>query len=165
VSLDIARELHGEIAMLGVCLGHQTIAAALGGRVVRGAPVHGRASMIEHDARGLFEGVPNPMWVGRYHSLVVEEATLPSPLTPTARTEGGVLMAFAHRDAPVFGVQFHPESILTQHGYLLLDNFLRLAGIDTTIAPSELEAAEFRSTAIVAPLSTTVTPHAWGELP
>lgn len=165
ISLEIVRKLHCEIAMLGVCLGHQTIAAALGGQVIRGALMHGRASLIKHDGRGLFEGVPSPTRVGRYHSLVVKKATLPSSLTPTAHTEDGVLMAFEHRELPVFGVQFHPESILTSHGYLLLENFLRIAGIESISASSEIETTEYRPATGLSILSPTVTPHAWGELP
>jgi anthranilate synthase/aminodeoxychorismate synthase-like glutamine amidotransferase len=129
-SLEIVRELHKEIPILGVCLGHQTIAAALGGRVVRASePMHGRASAVFHDSNGIFTGVPSPLSACRYHSLVVEEATLPECLQVTARTADGVIMALAHRLAPVIGLQFHPESILTEHGYSLLTNYLRLAGV------------------------------------
>jgi len=129
-SLEIVHELHRQIPMLGVCLGHQAIAEALGGGVVRApAPVHGRASQITHAGVGLFERVPSPLAVGRYHSLVVEPNSLPCELRPTAWTDDGVLMAFEHSRYPVFGVQFHPESILTEFGYELLANFLRLAGL------------------------------------
>ncbi len=129
-SLEIVRELYREIPILGVCLGHQTIVAALGGRVVRALePMHGRASRIEHSGQGLFRGVANPLTVGRYHSLVVEDSSLPKELAITARSEDGTIMALAHRKLPVFGVQFHPESILTEQGYSLLANFLRLAGL------------------------------------
>jgi anthranilate synthase/aminodeoxychorismate synthase-like glutamine amidotransferase len=129
-SLEIVRELHEKIPILGVCLGHQTIAAALGGRVVQASePMHGRASAVFHDGSGVFSGLPNPLSAGRYHSLVVEESTLPECLQVTARTADGIVMAVAHRHAPVVGLQFHPESILTEHGYVLLANFLRIAGI------------------------------------
>jgi anthranilate synthase/aminodeoxychorismate synthase-like glutamine amidotransferase len=129
-SLDLVRQLHGELPILGVCLGHQTIAAALGGRVVRARePMHGRASAVLHDGRGLFASLPNPLTACRYHSLVVEEDSLPPTLEVTARTADGVVMALAHRSYPVFGVQFHPESILTEAGYPLLANYLRLAGL------------------------------------
>jgi anthranilate synthase/aminodeoxychorismate synthase-like glutamine amidotransferase len=129
-SIDLVRELHKEVPIFGVCLGHQTIAAALGGRVVRAAePMHGRASAVFHDGSGVFSGVPSPLSACRYHSLVVEESTLPECFKVTARTADGVVMALAHRRAPVVGVQFHPESILTEHGYALLANFLRIAGI------------------------------------
>jgi len=129
-SLEIVRELHAELPILGVCLGHQTIAEALGGRVVRAAePVHGRASAVFHDGQGLFAGLPNPMSACRYHSLVVEEATLPGELEATARTADGVVMALRHKRLPLVGLQFHPESILTDFGFELLANFLRLAGL------------------------------------
>ena len=130
-SLDVVRQLSGELPILGVCLGHQAIAAALGANVVRGPePVHGRSSIIRHSRRGVFEGLPHPLMVGRYHSLVVEEKSLPQELEVTARTDDGVVMALAHQRLPVVGVQFHPESILTQGGYELLANFLRIAGLD-----------------------------------
>jgi anthranilate synthase/aminodeoxychorismate synthase-like glutamine amidotransferase len=130
VSLEVVRDLHRELPILGVCLGHQTIAVALGGQVVRAdEPVHGRASDIFHSSRGIFAGLPNPLRACRYHSLVVEESTLPDELEVTARTADGVVMAIAHRDLCVIGLQFHPESILTDHGYELLDAFLRAAGL------------------------------------
>jgi para-aminobenzoate synthetase component II len=130
-SLEIVRELHREIPMLGVCLGHQAIAEALGGRVVRATlPVHGRASRMTHHGVGLFERIPSPLAVARYHSLVVEPSSLPKELRATAWTDDEVLMAFEHECYPIFGVQFHPESILTECGYELLANFLRLARID-----------------------------------
>ncbi len=128
-SLAIVRELHAEVPMLGVCLGHQTIAAALGGQVVRAAtPMHGRASLISHHGTGLFNGVPSPFTVGRYHSLVAPETELPAELRVTAWTEEGTVMALEHERHPVYGVQFHPESILTEHGYAILANFLKAAG-------------------------------------
>jgi anthranilate synthase/aminodeoxychorismate synthase-like glutamine amidotransferase len=142
-SLDIVRALHTEIPMLGVCLGHQVIAEALGSLIVRAAaPVHGRASRIEHDGAGLFAGVHSPLTVGRYHSLVVDPATLPSNLRPTAWAEDNALMAFEHNKLPIFGVQFHPESILTECGYDLLDNFLRLAGLTVASEPKVLARNE-----------------------
>jgi anthranilate synthase/aminodeoxychorismate synthase-like glutamine amidotransferase len=129
-SLEIVRELHLELPILGVCLGHQVIAEALAGRVVRAwRPVHGQASLVRHGGTGLFEGVPSPMKVGRYHSLVVEPESLPAQLRPTGWTDDSVLMAFEHLSLPVFGVQFHPESILTECGFRLLENFLRVAGL------------------------------------
>ncbi|NNJ24681.1 anthranilate synthase component II [Alienimonas chondri] len=120
-----------EVPLLGVCLGHQAIAAALGGRIVRGEPAHGVAAAVRHDGVDLFAGLPNPMPCGRYHSLVADPATLPDELAVTASLDDGTIMAFAHRTRPVRGVQFHPESVLTPHGDALLANFLNgLAGFD-----------------------------------
>lgn len=130
-SLELVRLAAGQIPLLGVCLGHQTIAAAFGGEIVRAAqPVHGRASLVRHDAAGLFAGLENPLTVGRYHSLVVREQSLPPELRVVARSDDAV-MAIAHTRWPIYGVQFHPESVLTQGGYTLLANFLRLAGISS----------------------------------
>jgi anthranilate synthase/aminodeoxychorismate synthase-like glutamine amidotransferase len=145
-SLAIVRELHEEIPILGVCLGHQAIAAALGGRVIRARePMHGRTSRIHHDAKGVFAGVPNPFSACRYHSLVVEESSLPNDLEITARTDDGVVMALAHRQLPVVGLQFHPEAILTEHGYSLLANFLRLARLRVSRAiPSLTDERAFQ---------------------
>jgi len=129
-SLAVVRELAAELPILGVCLGHQAIAAALGGRIVRAAePVHGRTSSIRHDGRGVFAGLPNPITGSRYHSLVVDGASLPDCLEVSARTGDGTVMALRHRELPVVGLQFHPESILTDHGYRLLAAFLRRAGL------------------------------------
>jgi anthranilate synthase/aminodeoxychorismate synthase-like glutamine amidotransferase len=129
-SLEAIRTLRGRVPMLGVCLGHQAIAAALGGRVIRAdEPVHGRTSPIHHDGTDLFAGIPDPMAACRYHSLVVEDRTLPAGLAITARTPDGTVMALAHAADRLYGVQFHPESILTSHGFRLLANFLDLAGI------------------------------------
>jgi len=143
VSLELVRELQGELPMLGVCLGHQTIAAACGARIVRAStPMHGRASRIAHDGAGLFADIPSPLTVGRYHSLVVDEDTLPTELRVSARTEDGVIMALEHSEHPIYGVQFHPESILTEHGYALLRNFLKLAGV--AVAAPEAAPLELR---------------------
>ncbi|MCC7476258.1 MAG: aminodeoxychorismate/anthranilate synthase component II [Pirellulales bacterium] len=144
VSLELVREFHSQLPILGVCLGHQAIAEALGGRVVRGtAPMHGQASAIRHNGTRMFEGVPMPLRVGRYHSLVVDPGTLPSSLRPTAWTEDGVLMAFEHMAYPVFGVQFHPESILTECGYKLLANFLNMAGLGSRAEAVHREPVEW----------------------
>jgi len=114
--------------LLGVCLGHQAIAARHGAAIDRAPqPRHGRSSHITHDGVGLFAGLPNPLEAGRYHSLVVREEGLPRELRIAARSEDGLVMALAHRERPVFGVQFHPESVLTPEGERLLSNFLRLA--------------------------------------
>lgn len=137
-SLEVVRQLSGELPILGVCLGHQTIGAAFGANIVRAPePVHGRTSPVHHDSQGVFRGLPSPLTVGRYHSLVVEEASLPAELLVNARTEDGVVMALAHRQRPIVGVQFHPESILTQGGYQLLVNFLCFAGLTP---PAEMPA-------------------------
>lgn len=129
-SVDVIRRLHTQIPILGVCLGHQAIVEALGGRVIRcSEAVHGRQSLVEHDGSGVFAGIPCPLPAGRYHSLVAEEAELPECLVVNARLADGTVMGVAHRELPVIGVQFHPESILTPHGYPLLANFLRLAGL------------------------------------
>lgn len=132
VSVPLIRDLAPSIPILGVCLGHQAIAAALGGQVVRAEePVHGRTSWVYHDGRRLFEKLPNPLRATRYHSLIVDELTLPTDLIVTARTDDGVPMALEHERWPLFGVQFHPESVLTQRGRSLLNNFLKLAGLPT----------------------------------
>jgi anthranilate synthase/aminodeoxychorismate synthase-like glutamine amidotransferase len=129
-SLEVVRELHADLPMLGVCLGHQAIAEAFGGRIVRAAePVHGRTSTMFHDERGVFAGTANPARVGRYHSLAVDEASLPECLEVTARTQDGVIMGLRHKTLPIVGLQFHPESILTDFGFELLANFLRIAGV------------------------------------
>jgi anthranilate synthase/aminodeoxychorismate synthase-like glutamine amidotransferase len=115
------------IPILGVCLGHQSIGQAFGGKVVRAkAPVHGKAEEIVHDGSALFRGVPRPLHAGRYHSLVVEARGLPKQLKISARTRDGIVMALRHVKLPVFGVQFHPESILTPDGQTLLRNFLEV---------------------------------------
>ena len=111
--------------ILGVCLGHQCIGAAYGAGIVRaGRPMHGKASCIRHDARGLFAGLPNPFRAARYHSLVIARDHVPPELRVTATAEDGEIMAVEHVRHPVIGLQFHPESVLTEHGYLLLDRFL-----------------------------------------
>ncbi len=124
ISVEAMRRLpEAGVPTLGVCLGHQSLAQAYGGRVIRHLPVHGKTTVIEHDGSDLFEGLPSPLTVGRYHSLVVETESLPEELVPTAHG-GGVLMAMRHRELPAYGVQFHPESVLTPEGKRLLQNFL-----------------------------------------
>jgi anthranilate synthase/aminodeoxychorismate synthase-like glutamine amidotransferase len=125
VSLEAVRRFpEAGTPLLGVCLGHQSLVQAFGGRVVRGEPVHGKTCTIAHDGRTLFAGLPDPLTVGRYHSLVADEASLPDALEVSARG-GGVVMAVRHRELPAEGVQFHPESVLTDEGRTMLANFLR----------------------------------------
>ena len=128
ISVNVVEELAGEVPLLGVCLGHQCIGQAFGGRVVSaGRLMHGKTSSIEHDGRGVFEGLPQRFEATRYHSLVVERATLPAELEISAWSEDGEIMGLRHKRLPVEGVQFHPESILTTEGKRLLANFLRIA--------------------------------------
>src|SRR5579862_9543765 len=129
VSQRVVEVLNGKIPILGVCLGHQCIGAAFGAPVVPAKrPLYGRTSRVAHDARGLFEGLPQPLVVGRYHSLIVERTpSLEAALSIDAISEEGEIMALSHRSAPTYGVQFHPESILTENGHAIFANFLRLA--------------------------------------
>jgi len=125
ICLDLLRAAAGRVPVLGVCLGHQAIGQAFGG-VVRRAdrPMHGKVSAIRHSGEGIFAGIPNPFHATRYHSLVIDPETMPDCLTATAFTEEGVIMGIRHRVFPIFGVQFHPESIASQHGHDILANFL-----------------------------------------
>ena len=123
---ELLGTLPDETPVLGVCLGHQAIGIGYGGTVDRTEPMHGKASSIRHDGSGIFEGVHDPFEAGRYHSLVVERDDLPGELRLTAWTEGGLVMGTQHRDLPRFGVQFHPESILTPEGPAIVRNFLTL---------------------------------------
>jgi anthranilate synthase component 2 len=126
VSVPVLKHFAGKLPILGVCLGHQSIGAAFGGKVVRaGQVMHGKTSVIEHTGAGVFVELPNPYTVIRYHSLAIERATLPDCLEVTAWTEDGEIMGVRHREFDIEGVQFHPESILTEHGHALLKNFLR----------------------------------------
>lgn len=128
VSLPVIHALSGRVPILGVCLGHQCIGQAFGGKVTRAErPMHGLASKIDHDGTNVFAGLPNPFNAGRYHSLIVELPKNDHVLRVTARSEEGEIMGFAHRSHPTFGVQFHPESVLTEHGHTLVDNFLKIA--------------------------------------
>jgi anthranilate synthase/aminodeoxychorismate synthase-like glutamine amidotransferase len=128
VSVDAIRGLTGEIPILGVCLGHQAIGLAFGGRIDRVVPLHGKWSSVEHAGTGIFRGVESPFQAGRYHSLVVAKEGFPAALEISATTGGGIVMGLRHRSAPTYGVQFHPESILTHHGKRILANFLEEAG-------------------------------------
>ncbi len=128
VSVEVIRTLGGVMAILGVCLGHQSIGQAYGGRIVRAKRLmHGKTSLIHHRGQGVFAGLPSPFEATRYHSLVIERDTLPDCLEVTAWTEeDDEIMGVRHRELPVEGVQFHPESILTEHGHALLSNFLKM---------------------------------------
>jgi anthranilate synthase component 2 len=130
ICLDvIALAAERKLPLLGVCLGHQAIGQHFGGKVVRApAPVHGKTSPISHNGSGLFRGLPSPYLATRYHSLVVERSSLPAELEITAWSDDGLIMGLAHRTLPIMGVQFHPESIASEHGHALLRNFLELAG-------------------------------------
>jgi anthranilate synthase component 2 len=129
ICLDVvAGAAERRVPLLGVCLGHQSIGQAFGGRIVRAPePMHGKMSDIRHDGAGLFRGLPNPLAVTRYHSLIVERSTLPTCLTVTAETDDGLIMGLSHDDLPIHGVQFHPESIATRAGHELLANFVEMA--------------------------------------
>jgi para-aminobenzoate synthetase component II len=128
ISLALIRAVAGRLPTLGICLGHQCIGQAFGGKIARAKrPLHGEPSEITHEGEGIFSGIPNRFSAGRYHSLIVELDDRDSPLAVTARSEDGEIMALEHREHPVFGVQFHPESVLTEHGHHLLRNFLSLA--------------------------------------
>ena len=143
ICVDLTRLVVGRIPLLGVCLGHQCLGEAFGGRVVRGRPVHGKVSAIEHEGIDLFSGLPAPLVVTRYHSLVVDPESLPPEIVPLAWAPDGTLMALRHRTMPAWGVQFHPEAVLTTAGHALLANFLSLGrgqeprGLATPLPPHE----------------------------
>jgi len=163
VCLELIRELGASLPMLGVCLGHQAMAAALGGEVIRAPePVHGRTSRILHHGARLFDGLPNPMIGTRYHSLIVDEATLPPELKIVARTTEDLPMALEHRLWPLFGVQFHPESVLTQGGHRILRNFLDLAGVAASAGRADgLVSPELRGAPQVEEGPLAGTPLHW----
>lgn len=127
ISLEVVKKLGDKMPILGVCLGHQAIGAAYGGDVVRTAPVHGKLSKIKHEGKGVLHGINNHFEATRYHSLVVNRGTMPKDLAITAETDDGLVMALSHKTHPVHGVQFHPESIASEHGQIILKNFLDLA--------------------------------------
>jgi anthranilate synthase component II len=129
ISIPVINHFAGKIPILGVCLGHQAIGAAFGGNVIRSAHLmHGKTSAIHHDAKGLFKEMPNPFEATRYHSLIVERSTLPACFEVTAWVAEGEIMGMRHRELPLWGVQFHPESILTVQGMDILRNFLEMSG-------------------------------------
>lgn len=131
ISLDVLERFAGKVPILGVCLGHQSIGQFYGGKVVRAPePVHGKPVIIEHDGKTIFSGIADDFAAGRYHSLVVERDSLPDELEISATTPDGLIMAMRHRTHPIEGVQFHPESILTEHGKLMLRNFIEMTDGD-----------------------------------
>ena len=138
ICLALIEAAAGKLPVLGVCLGHQAIGQAFGGKVIRGpVPMHGKLTAVQHRGEGIFQDIPTPFMATRYHSLVVERGSLPDCFSVTAETENGLIMGLAHRNLPIHGVQFHPESIASEHGHRLLGNFLRLAGLN---APSRAVA-------------------------
>ena len=159
ISTAVVRQLGERIPVLGVCLGHQCIGAAYGAEIVRaGRPMHGKPSRIHHQAQGLFAGLPSPFTATRYHSLVIAPASVPPDLKVTATSEDGEIMAVEHARNPVYGVQFHPESVLSEQGYRLLDHFLH--GIPPTPRPVPLAAdgALLSPTAEAAPIASNPPP-------
>ena len=138
ICMDVIRRYAGEVPIFGVCLGHQAIAEVFGATVSR-APelLHGKTSLVSHDGRGVFDGLPNPMTATRYHSLAVEPATVPDVLEVSARTDSGVIMGIRHRDLAVEGVQFHPESVLTEGGHRMLANWLAACGDTDAVRRSD----------------------------
>ena len=138
ICLEVVRELAGVLPIFGVCLGHQAIGEAYGARVDR-APelLHGKTSLVHHDGAGVFAGLPEPFTATRYHSLAIDPTTVPDELEVTARTDSGVIMAVRHRTLPVEGVQFHPESVLTEGGHRMLANWLTVCGDPGAVARSE----------------------------
>lgn len=129
ICLEVIRLAAGKLPILGVCLGHQSIGQAFGGTVTRGPiPMHGKTSPVRHEGSDVFGGLPTPLTATRYHSLIVARDDLPDCLQVTAETDDGVIMGLRHRELAIFGVQFHPESIASEHGHALLANFLRLSG-------------------------------------
>jgi para-aminobenzoate synthetase component II len=142
ISTEVVRRLGARIPILGVCLGHQCIGAAYGGEIVRaGRPMHGKASQIHHRGTGLFHGLPSPFRATRYHSLVIAPASVPAELEVLATAEDGEIMAVQHTRHPVYGVQFHPESVLTEHGYRLVDHFLHGVPATPRTVPAAADCA------------------------
>jgi anthranilate synthase component 2 len=133
ICLKLIKAVAGKLPLLGVCLGHQALGQAFGGKVVRApAPLHGKLSQVSHRGIGVFQDIPTPFTGTRYHSLIVDRATLPDCLEITAETNDGLIMGMQHREYALHGVQFHPESIASEHGHRLLGNFLRIAGHNMT---------------------------------
>ena len=126
ISLDIIKEFAGSLPILGICLGHQSIGQAMGGKIVKTEPMHGKISAIYHKNKGLFKGLPSPFKSTRYHSLIIENSSLPDCLEITAKTKDDIIMGIQHKKFNIHGLQFHPESIASEHGHELIANFLKL---------------------------------------
>jgi anthranilate synthase/aminodeoxychorismate synthase-like glutamine amidotransferase len=159
ISTEVVRRVGRHIPILGVCLGHQCIGAAYGGSIVRaGVPMHGKTSAIHHTGTGIFAGLPDPFIATRYHSLVIAPGSIPPELRITATSEDGEIMAVQHAVHPVYGVQFHPESVLTEHGYRLLDHFLHGVPATPRNLPDGADGALPRSQEPVNTLATAPPP-------
>ena len=159
ISTDLVRQIGSQIPILGVCLGHQCIGAAYGGEIVRaGMPMHGKISRIHHREEGIFSGLPTPFIATRYHSLVIAPASLPPALRVTATSEDGEIMAVQHVTHPVYGVQFHPESVLTEHGYRLLDHFLHGVAPQPRKLPQAADAAALTPDTLISTLASAPPP-------
>ena len=159
ISTEVVRRVGPHIPILGVCLGHQCIGAAYGAEIVRaGLPMHGKTSRIHHSGTGLFAGLPNPFTATRYHSLVIAPASVPPSLRVTATSEDGEIMAVQHTEHPVHGVQFHPESVLTEHGYRLLDHFLHGVQVPPRTLPQAADRALAPRQQEVSPLASAPPP-------
>jgi anthranilate synthase/aminodeoxychorismate synthase-like glutamine amidotransferase len=159
ISTDVVRRLGAGIPVLGVCLGHQCIGAAYGGEIVRaGRPMHGKPSRIHHTGQGLFTGLPSPFIATRYHSLVIAPASMPPSLAVTATAEDGEIMAVQHVEHPVYGVQFHPESVLTEHGYRLLDHFLHGVAGEPRAVPAAADGASVPASTATLSLASAPPP-------
>ncbi len=143
ICLDLIKAAAGKIPILGVCLGHQAIGQAFGGKVVRAnKPMHGKMSHVNHQNKSVFQDIPNHFAATRYHSLVVDRATLPPELEITAETDDGTIMGLAHKTLPISGVQFHPESIASEYGHKLLGNFLTAAGLNKLNTPASAKVLQ-----------------------
>ena len=159
ISTDVVRQVGPRIPILGVCLGHQCIGEAYGGQILRaGAPMHGKTSRIHHFGTGLFEGLPNPFTATRYHSLVIAPSSLPEELRVTATSEDGEIMGVQHVEYPVHGLQFHPESVLTEHGYRLLDHFLHGVPASPRVLPTGADGASFPESSEESTLASSPPP-------
>ena len=158
ISLDLVRQLSDQLPMLGICLGHQVIAQALGSSIIQASqPVHGQSSPVRHDGEGVFQGLPNPLTVCRYHSLVVDRPSIPASLQVSCWLDDDTVMGIRHREFPLVGVQFHPESVLTEGGYQLLAQFLELAGLAAASPIPLLESQQPSSTEAVDQAGRPVT--------